>query len=286
MVKLETKLRDRYGLESGGAQRPDGLVDAGWATCRGKRSINEDTCYCAFHKDDEGQDVGAFGVFDGHGGPMAAKFVRDHLFKNLFGHQHFGSNLARAMEDAYQETDGQYLELDAEHQRDDGCTAVTAVLLGQRLVVAHVGDSRAVISINRTAQALSKDHKPNRADERGRIEGAGGAVVWAGTWRVGGVLAVSRSFGNRMMKQFIIPHPEIWQDVITEANRVLVLASDGLWDAVDNEEATQLALKWRAAGAEYAARALCMEAYARGSQDNITAVVIFFLPPTQQQPQH
>ncbi len=41
-----------------------------------------------------------------------------------------------------QETDGQYLELDAEHQRDDGCTAVTAVLLGQRLVVAHVGDSR------------------------------------------------------------------------------------------------------------------------------------------------
>ena len=31
--------------------------------------------------------------------------------------------------------------------------------------------------------------------------GAGGAVVWAGTWRVGGVLAVSRSFGNRMMKQ-------------------------------------------------------------------------------------
>lgn len=57
------------------------------------------------------------------------------------------------------------------------------------------------------------------------------------------------------------------------ANRVLVLASDGLWDAMDNEEATRLALKWRGAGAEYAARALCMEAYARGSQDNITAVV-------------
>lgn len=113
-----------------------------------------------------------------HGGPSAAKFVRDHLFKNLLGHHHFGNNLARAVEDAYQvqlgvwhwlmvtywhagarlqplltvpvfdrllsvqETDEQYLELDAELQRDDGCTAVTAVLLGQRLVVAHVGDSR------------------------------------------------------------------------------------------------------------------------------------------------
>ena len=36
---------------------------------------------------------------------------------------------------------------------------------------------------------MSEDHKPNRADERQRIESAGGIVVWAGTWRVGGVLA-------------------------------------------------------------------------------------------------
>lgn len=36
---------------------------------------------------------------------------------------------------------------------------------------------------------MSEDHKPNRADERQRIEEAGGVVVWAGTWRVGGVLA-------------------------------------------------------------------------------------------------
>ena len=43
---------------------------------------------------------------------------------------------------------------------------------------------------------LSEDHKPNRTDERQRIESAGGVVVWAGTWRVGGVLAVSRAFGK------------------------------------------------------------------------------------------
>ena len=51
------------------------------------------------------------------------------------------------------------------------------------------------------ATALSRDHKPNREDEQQRIEAAGGSVVWAGTWRVSGVLAVSRSFGNRMMKK-------------------------------------------------------------------------------------
>lgn len=57
------------------------------------------------------------------------------------------------------------------------------------------------MSVGHKAMALSKDHKPNRDDERDRIEDAGGQVVWAGTWRVGGVLAVSRSFGNRMMKE-------------------------------------------------------------------------------------
>ena len=49
-----------------------------------------------------------------------------------------------------------------------------------------------------------------------------------------------------------------------------MLASDGLWDAMHNEEATALALKYRAKGAEAASRALVRESYARGSQDNIT----------------
>ena len=52
------------------------------------------------------------------------------------------------------------------------------------------------------AKPLSEDHKPNRQDERARIEEAGGVVVWAGTWRVGGVLAVSRAFGDRLLKKY------------------------------------------------------------------------------------
>jgi hypothetical protein len=47
------------------------------------------------------------------------------------------------------------------------------------------------------AVALSVDHKPSLREERLRIEDAGGVVVWAGTWRVSGVLAVSRAFGDR-----------------------------------------------------------------------------------------
>jgi serine/threonine protein phosphatase PrpC len=59
-------------------------------------------------------------------------------------------------------------------------------------------------------------------------------------------------------------------------NQCLVLASDGLWDAMNNDETTRLALEHRRRGPEAAARAIVAEAYNRGSQDNITAVVVFF----------
>ncbi|KAJ0075945.1 hypothetical protein Patl1_34968 [Pistacia atlantica] len=55
----------------------------------------------------------------------------------------------------------------------------------------------------------SEDHKPNRSDEGKRIENVGSVVMWAGTWRVGGILAMSRAFGNRMLKQFVVAKPEI-----------------------------------------------------------------------------
>ena len=63
------------------------------------------------------------------------------------------------------------------------------------------------------AVPLSEDHKPNRIDERQRIESAGGVVVWAGTWRVGGVLAVSRAFGDRLLKRYVVAMPDITEQV-------------------------------------------------------------------------
>ena len=48
--------------------------------------------------------------------------------------------------ESFVDTDQKYLQADTGANRDDGCTAVTAILVGQNLVVANVGDSRAVLS--------------------------------------------------------------------------------------------------------------------------------------------
>ncbi|XP_020271087.1 probable protein phosphatase 2C 45 [Asparagus officinalis] len=85
------------------------------------------------------------------------------------------------------------------------------------------------------AIAVSRDHKPDQTDERQRIEDAGGFVTWAGTWRVGGVLAVSREFGDILLKQYVVADPEIQEEIIDGSQEFLILASDGLWDIVTNE---------------------------------------------------
>lgn len=94
---------------------------------------------------------------------------------------------------------------------------------------------RLPLRLDCAAVPMSVDHKPNSKEERTRIEDAGGVVVWAGTWRVGGVLAVSRAFGDRPLKRYVIPTPDIREEVLSSSDDCLILASDGLWDVVSNQ---------------------------------------------------
>jgi len=97
----------------------------------------------------------------------------------------------------------------------DGTTAVVALVIrqesllretysslaGAELYVANTGDSRCLLIRNGRPIQLSEEHKPNRADEKARIEDNGGRVVLFGTWRVEGVLAVSRAIGDQHLKK-------------------------------------------------------------------------------------
>ncbi|KAL8160563.1 hypothetical protein V2J09_002100 [Rumex salicifolius] len=251
----------------------DGKLRCGYSSFRGKRASMEDFYDIKMSKID-GKIVCMFGIFDGHGGSRAAEYLKEHLFDNLMKHPQFLTDTKLAISETYKKTDMDFLNAEKDTYRDDGSTASTAVLVGDHLYVANVGDSRTVISKSGKAIALSEDHKPNRTDERKRIESAGGVVMWAGTWRVGGVLAMSRAFGNRMLKQYVVAEPEIQDEVINDEHELLVLASDGLWDVVPNEDAVSIAKKEEEP--EAAARKLTETAFTRGSADNITCIVVSF----------
>ncbi|CAN0273937.1 unnamed protein product, partial [Ectocarpus sp. 13 AM-2016] len=78
-----------------------------------------------------------------------------------------------------------------------GSTATTCLVLGPRLYMANVGDSRTVLCRGGRVRMASNDHKPSRADEQERVQRAGGFVAHR---RVMGELAVSRAFGDSEFK--------------------------------------------------------------------------------------
>ncbi|XP_045458723.1 protein phosphatase 1L isoform X2 [Melitaea cinxia] len=161
-----------------------------------------------------------------------------------------------------------------------GTTALIAVLEGNHLIVANVGDSRGVMCDSRgNAIPVSFDHKPQQVREQKRIEAAGGYIAFNGVWRVAGILATSRAMGDYPLKdkKFVIADPDILTFNLDDHKPMfLVLASDGLWDTFTNEEAVKF-IKERLDEPDFGAKSLTLQAYYRGSVDNITVLVINFL---------
>lgn len=105
-----------------------------------------------------------------------------------------------------------------------------------------MGDSRAIASVRGSVQQLSYDHKPNNELETKRIVAAGG---WVEFNRVNGNLALSRALGDFVFKknekkraeeQIVTAMPDVEVRDITDDHEFIVIACDGIWDVLTNEE--------------------------------------------------
>lgn len=131
-----------------------------------------------------------------------------------------------------------------DHAVQAGCTAVVVLRVGDLMYCANAGDSRGVLCRgDGKVHALSEDHKPTSITELGRIEKAGGFVNANG--RVNGNLNLSRSLGDMKYKQvpklmpkdqMITADPDITVTEVKPTDRFFVLACDGVWDVLGNQE--------------------------------------------------
>lgn len=246
----------------------------GFSLVKGKANHPMEDFHVAKFVQIHGHELGLFAIYDGHLGDSVPAYLQKNLFANILKEEDFWTDPNRSISKAYERTDQAILSHNPDLGRG-GSTAVTAILVdGQKLWVANVGDSRAVLSRKGQAIQMSIDHEPNT--ERGSIEDRGGFVsnMPGDVARVNGQLAVSRAFGDKNLKSHLRSDPDIRNADIGPDTDLLILASDGLWKVMSNQEAVDLARKTK--DPLKAAKQLATEALNRDSKDDISCIVVRF----------
>jgi len=278
----------------GFARNPVSVKAAGWAEDIGRRKEMEDGFVFV---DNYGckRTSAFFAVYDGHGGRQVVDFVTRELHESVLREMRKTSSVPDALLQAFQSTDD---EMVRRNIMSSGCTACVCILHEERharvIYTAHLGDSRAVMSRGGSATRLTSmtDHKATDPLEGKRVIEAGGQII---NDRVNGMLAMTRALGDHLLKMPILPNdvvsnvPDITSTDLTVQDSFIILACDGLWDVMNDQQAVelvseslrelapysrQLEMEGRST-AEILARMLVEEALVRGSNDNISCVVIF-----------
>ena len=228
------------------------------------------------------KDFNIFGVLDGHGteGHHVSQFSSEYILSQIINHpeikeltdpeliyQKLKENNCQIITEAFLSCDEQLknAEFDA---YNSGSTCNLIIHIGQHILCANVGDSRAIVAyddhpedeeLNYLEEAqLSIDYKPEMEEEKNRIILSGGVVeqmknqfgektgpfrVWVKDQDYPG-LAMSRSIGDLKSKTIgVISEPGILEYDVNESTKFIVIASDGVWEFMENAIIKEMAKK-------------------------------------------
>ena len=235
-----------------------------------------------------------FAVCDGHGadGHVVSAMIKANF---LIGLEKFLMNyppetaLSRAVNEISEKVLHSKIDTDFA-----GSTFVGVLLHGDNLVCANVGDSGAVVGSFQgswKSRKLSQDHKPNRPDEASRIISKGGRIsshvhggplrIWYKTENIPG-LAMTRSIGDKASREIgLISDAEMLSMKVNSKDKFVIIASDGLWEFVTDQEAVSIVGELVVQGkSEMSCSRLLNEAVHRWNQrsasvDDITIIIVF-----------
>ncbi|KAL1559590.1 [pyruvate dehydrogenase (acetyl-transferring)]-phosphatase [Salvia divinorum] len=151
------------------------------------------------------------GVYDGHGGPEASRYICDHFFNNLIRlAQENGAMSEEALRSAFSETENGFLTLVRRAYAISpvlaaiGSCCLVGVIWKRVLYVANLGDSRAVMGcLNRSnrivAEQLTLDHNASMEEVRKELtnlhpEDSQIVVMKQGVWRIKGIIQIRLNF--------------------------------------------------------------------------------------------
>lgn len=255
---------------------------------KGMRDQNEDKHDIIINsdgKDSSKNNINFFAVYDGHGGKDVSNFVHKNMSK-FFTDKRICYPLSK-----------KYVDNVYDHIQDtlkkfkysyvSGTTGLIVVNYKKNgddyLNIINNGDCRSILCRDNFAMPLTKDHKPNWPEEKTRIEGIGGKIVFDGyDWRIKD-LSVSRAFGDLDATPYVTHKPELYRYKLDNNDKFIVIACDGLWDVMQNFDVVNFILSHcydktyttRTRKNVNIAKKLAEHAIKKGSTDNITVIVIF-----------
>ncbi|KAK7392056.1 hypothetical protein VNO78_20482 [Psophocarpus tetragonolobus] len=229
-------------------------------------------------------------IFDGHNGISAAIFAKENILSNVLSaipqdisRDEWLQALPRALVVGFVKTDIEFQK----KGETSGTTATFVLIDGWTVTVASVGDSRCILDTQGgVVSLLTVDHRlEENVEERERVTASGGEVgrlnVFGGN-EVGplrcwpGGLCLSRSIGDTDVGEFIVPIPHVKQVKLSNAGGRLIIASDGIWDALSSDMAAK---SCRGLHVELAAKLVVKEALrSRGLKDDTSCLVVDISP--------
>ena len=272
------------------------------------RDYNEDTITATrviLDQKDKNNYFYFFAVYDGHGGNGCSLYLKNNLYKNI------KEPTSKGLKSAINETEKNFLEKVAVNNGTlvdiSGSCAIMVLLKNRKCIIANIGDSRCVLFKNKRVIFSTRDHKPNSAFEKQRIELAGGSVYQTQSviplfqngkqieipWRVlPGGLSVSRTFGDIESKDIkfggkkdvVAALPDVIEFELNEDYNFMVIGCDGIFDVLTNNEILECIQIVMRINKNKKINELCGDfasmiiksALAKESFDNVSCIVVLF----------
>ena len=221
-----------------------------------------------------------FGLFDGHSGKEVGIYLMENLHKILSqelknNNIENSENMQNVIKNSFEKIDK---EINNQNFKNDTGSTGTVLLLyrdnnsktGKSLICANVGDSKAYLINKKEMKSITKDHKCTDANEVKRIRDTGGIVFRE---RVFGTLMLTRSFGDKEMKKYgVLSTPDIFCHNIEDDDLFVIIASDGVWDVVEEDEIFKLSQE-KISSSDFAKNIIKL-AKDRDTHDNISCIVV------------
>jgi serine/threonine protein phosphatase PrpC len=259
---------------------------------KGRREQNEDKHNIILNgnnKDPNLAKVNFFGVYDGHGGKSISKCLSKCIsgyFMDKRVQYPLSESYVKSTYDHVQNTFRTKYKKIASYC---GSTCLIAIHYkkdnNEYVNVLNTGDSRCVLCRDNLAIALTKDHKPNWPEEKNRIEKLNGVIKFDGEdYRIKD-LSVSRAFGDIDAEPYVTHLPDIYTYKLNNTDKFLILACDGLWDVLSNQDVVNFILTHayddithkRIATPDNIAKKLAEYAILKkGTGDNVSILIVFF----------